>query len=184
MLKELFVDYTKKIFLDYSERMLLALFVLSVFIFTGWFVSSLLRRLGKRKTVQANRVYRLIAGSINTVIVGAGAISALGTVGVNITALVAGLGLTGFALGLALKDAISNLVAGLMVIVYAPFYLGDTIDVSGIRGKVIDINLRYVTLETDSETVLIPNNNFITSTIRKVLADQLPDQKDRNHHCS
>jgi len=96
--------------------------------------------------MQRNRVYRLIAGSINTLIVGAGAISALGTLGVNITALVAGLGLTGFALGLALKDAISNLVGGLMIVVYAPFDLEDTIDLGGTKGKVVDINLRYVTL--------------------------------------
>lgn len=157
----------KTLIMDYSEKTILAFLVLCAFMLLGWLLSLTVRRLGRNKTMQRNRVYRLIAGSINTLIVGAGAISALGTLGVNITALVAGLGLTGFALGLALKDAISNLVGGLMIVVYAPFDLEDTIDLGGTKGKVVDINLRYVTLRTESELVLIPNGNFITSVIRK-----------------
>jgi len=157
----------KEMTLEYSERIMLALLVLCTFVLVGWVFSFLVRRFGKHKPLQQSRIFRLIASSINTLIVGAGAISALGTLGVNITAVVAGLGLTGFALGLALKDAISNLVAGLMIVVYAPFDLADTIELSGVHGKVIDINLRYVTLQTESELVLIPNGNFITSVIRK-----------------
>ena len=54
-----------------------------------------------------------------------------------------------------------------MIIVYAPFDLGDTIELGGTKGKVIDINLRYVTLEAESEVILIPSSNFLTSIIRK-----------------
>ena len=157
----------EKLVLNYSEKIFLALFVLCSFVLLGRLLSFMVQRLGKNKSMKRNRVYRLIAGSINSVILGAGAITALGTLGVNITALVAGLGLTGFALGLALKDAISNLVAGLLIVVYAPFDLEDTIDIAGTRGKVVDINLRYVTLQTEAELVLIPNGNFTTSVIRK-----------------
>lgn len=157
----------REIITQYSEKTLLALFVLLVSIFLGWFLSLLIRRLGKHKTMQRSRVYRLIANSLSTVIVGAGVISALGTLGVNVMALVAGLGLTGFALGLALKDAISNFVAGLMIVIYSPFNLEDTIELGGIKGKVVDINLRYVTLQTETEVVLVPNSNFLTSAIRK-----------------
>lgn len=152
---------------QYSEKTLLALLVLFVSIALGWLLSLLIRRLGKHKTMQRSRVYRLIANSIGTVVVGAGVISALGTLGVNVMALVAGLGLTGFALGLALKDAISNFVAGLMIVIYSPFNLEDTIELGGVKGRVVDINLRYVTLQTEAEVVLIPNSNFLTSAIRK-----------------
>jgi small-conductance mechanosensitive channel len=68
-----------------------------------------------------------------------------------------------------MKDAISNLVAGLIIIVYEPFDLADTIELDGTRGKVVDIDLRYMTLQTESENVLIPNSNFLTSVIRKGL---------------
>ncbi|GAB4372664.1 MAG: mechanosensitive ion channel [Calditrichia bacterium] len=158
----------KDFFISYSERSILAILVLSAFVVLGWLLSMLIRHFGRRKAIQRNRAYRLIAGSVNTLIIIVGSISALGTLGVNITALVASLGLTGFALGLALKDAISNLIAGLMIVIYAPFDIDDTIEVAGIRGRVADINLRYVTLRTESDFVLIPNSNFLTSIIKKV----------------
>jgi small-conductance mechanosensitive channel len=161
----------RELITQYSGKTLLALAVLLASIFLGWLLSLLIRRLGKHKTMQRSRVYRLIANSLNTVIVGAGVISALGTLGVNVAALVAGLGLTGFALGLALKDAISNFVAGMMIVVYSPFGLEDTIELSGVKGRVVDINLRYVTLQTETEVVLIPNSNFLTSAIRKSVKD-------------
>ncbi|HEX7026038.1 MAG TPA: mechanosensitive ion channel domain-containing protein [Gammaproteobacteria bacterium] len=161
----------RELITQYSGKTLLALAVLLASTFLGWLLSLLIRRLGKHKTMQRSRVYRLIANSLNTVIVGAGVISALGTLGVNVAALVAGLGLTGFALGLALKDAISNFVAGMMIVVYSPFGLEDTIELSGVKGRVVDINLRYVTLQTETEVVLIPNSNFLTSAIRKSVKD-------------
>src|SRR5260221_10783231 len=60
-----------------------------------------------------------------------GAITALGTLGINITGIVAGLGLTGFALGFALKDSIANLLAGVMILIYRPFEPGDRIECGG-----------------------------------------------------
>ena len=50
-----------------------------------------------------------------------GFVTALGTLGINVSALVAGLGLTGFALGFALKDIISNLLSGVLILLYRPF---------------------------------------------------------------
>ena len=60
-----------------------------------------------------------------------GVITALGTLGVDVSALVAGLGLTGFALGFALKDTISNLLAGVLILLYRPFGIGNRIKISG-----------------------------------------------------
>ncbi len=54
-----------------------------------------------------------------------GFVTALGTLGVNVSALVAGLGLTGFALGFALKDTISNLLSGVLILLYRPFVIGN-----------------------------------------------------------
>src|SRR5262249_11304139 len=62
-----------------------------------------------------------------------GAITALGTLGVNVSALVAGLGLTGFALGFAFRDALSNVLAGVMILIYRPFHHGDQVLVAGFE---------------------------------------------------
>jgi small-conductance mechanosensitive channel len=95
-----------------------------------------------------------------------GIITALGTLGVNITGIVAGLGLTGFALGFALKDSISNLLAGVMILLYRPFEVGDRIDVSGLSGTVVHVDLRYTELDNDKERVLVPNAKMLTDPIR------------------
>ena len=95
-----------------------------------------------------------------------GFITALGTLGVNIMGIVAGLGLTGFALGFALKDSIANLLAGVMILLYRPFEVGDRIDVSGLAGRVMHVNLRYTELEAETERVLVPNSKMLTDPIK------------------
>lgn len=86
-----------------------------------------------------------------------GGVTALGTLGVDIAAIIAGLGLVGFALGFALRDLLSNFLAGLLILIYNPFVRGDSIKVSENEGKVIEINLRYTVLQNDGKRALIPN---------------------------
>lgn len=81
--------------------------------------------------------------------------------------LVAGLGLTGFAL----KDAISNLVAGIMMVLYRPIKLGNVIEVKGAKGSVIDINLRYITLKDSAMTHLLPNSLLLSEKV-SIISDE------------
>ncbi len=94
-----------------------------------------------------------------------GAVTALGTVNINVSALVAGLGLTGFALGFAFRDILSNLLAGVLILLYRPFGRGDRISVTGLEGTVTHIDLRYTMLKNDVNTILIPNSNLFTNPI-------------------
>jgi len=94
-----------------------------------------------------------------------GFISALGTIGINVSALVAGLGLTGFALGFALKDTISNLLSGVLILLYKPFKIGNTIKIAGYDGDVVSIDLRYTELNSDGNKILIPNSKLFTDPI-------------------
>ena len=94
-----------------------------------------------------------------------GAVTALGTLGIDVTALVAGLGLTGFALGFALKDIISNVLAGILVIIYKPFAPGDRITVSSFQGEVAQINLRYTTLQAEGKIIHVPNSMVFSNAV-------------------
>lgn len=94
-----------------------------------------------------------------------GVVSAIGTLGVNVSALVAGLGLTGFALGFALRDTISNALAGTMLMIYRPFRAGDRIAVAGSEGKVIEVDLRYTILDAGDRLVLVPNAKLISEIV-------------------
>ena len=94
-----------------------------------------------------------------------GFVTVLGTLGINVSALVAGLGLTGFALGFALKDTISNLLSGVLILLYRPFEIGNSIKISGYEGIVISIDLRYTELDSEGNKVLIPNSKLFTDPI-------------------
>ena len=107
----------------------------------------------------------VISGIIKNILVIVGLITALGTIGINVSAIVAGLGLTGFAFGFAFKDMLSNFISGVLIFIYEPFQLGDTIVVDGKKGKVVDINLRYVTLESEGLRILVPNSLSVSKSI-------------------
>jgi len=92
-------------------------------------------------------------------------VTALGTLGINVSAIVAGLGLTGFALGFALKDTVSNLLSGVLILLYQPFKIGSAIKVSGYEGDVVSIDLRYTELNSEGNRILIPNSKLFTDPI-------------------
>ncbi|HEY9285734.1 MAG TPA: mechanosensitive ion channel family protein, partial [Pyrinomonadaceae bacterium] len=95
-----------------------------------------------------------------------GFITALGTAGINVGALVAGLGLTGFALGFALKDVLSNLVSGMMLLAYRPFQIGDVIEMGEFLGRIETIRIRDTLVRThDGRLVIIPNTKLITEVV-------------------
>ena len=142
-------------------------FGIIIFVFF-WFFSKVVqygvKNLLKATNPETN-VSNVIASIIKNFIVIIGLITALGTVGINVSAIVAGLGLTGFAFGFAFKDMLSSFISGIMIFIYQPFKLGDTIAVDGKRGEVVDINLRYVTLEGENSTMLVPNSLLVSKSL-------------------
>lgn len=94
-----------------------------------------------------------------------GLITAFGTLGVDVGAMIASLGLVGFALGFALKDLLSNLLSGLLILIYNPFVRGDVIQVAPNEGKVVEINLRYTVLEAENKRIMIPNSTLFSNPV-------------------
>ncbi|MHB1319355.1 MAG: mechanosensitive ion channel family protein [Anaerolineae bacterium] len=95
-----------------------------------------------------------------------GALSALSMVKVDVTGFVAGLGVTGLVLGLALQDVARNFVAGVILLLRRPFQVGEAISVAGVEGSVVEINTRDTTIRRwDGEQAIIPNSTIFTSII-------------------
>ncbi len=138
---------------------------LSVVVWSG---ARLIRRVitgaGERRNLHPDAL-RLVADGAFFGTVAVGLASALGTLGVNIAAVVGALGLTGFALGFAFRDVLSNLLAGVLVLVYQPFRRGDEIVIGGKKGVVREVNLRYTRLESPEEVYLVPNSALMTEVI-------------------
>ena len=137
-------------------------------LFVFWLASRIARKVilaaGEKGEVDYH-VVRLMAMTARVGLLIAGLITALGTLGVDVSALVAGLGLTGFALGFAVKDTISNVLAGVLLLVYRPFALEDYVEVKGMKGLVEATDLRYTKLKHEGQTILLPNALLFTNPI-------------------
>jgi len=88
--------------------------------------------------------------------------AALGQLGVQIAPLLAGIGVAGLGVGLALQGVLSNVVAGLSIIFTKPFRVGEHISILGVQGDVVIINLFSTTLiHPDRSRVVIPNRKIV-----------------------
>ncbi len=86
--------------------------------------------------------------------------------GINITSLVAGLGIAGLAVSFAAQDNIANLIAGISILIDRPFKQNDWISVNDLHASVTDIRLRTTVLTTfDNETVVVPNRDLVQQRV-------------------
>ena len=155
----------------HGPRILVGLGLIALAILAATLVRLVLRRAFRRFT-WAPRVGKLISTSCFYGILVLGLLTGLSTMGVNMGPIIAGLGLGGFALGFALRDALSNLLAGMLTIIYQPFKEGETISVSGCQGIVTEINLRYTVLQGESERYMIPNSLIFTNPLKIIRASE------------
>jgi len=149
----------------YLPKIIMSIVVVIAFWGLSRILKKIILRFGEKRSFNKD-VLNLIAKTLHVILLIMGIISALGTLGIDVSAIVAGLGLTGFALGFALKDAISNILAGSLILIYRPFNRYDTIKVANNEGVVEEIDLRYTTLKAeDNKKVLIPNATLLTNVV-------------------
>ena len=149
---------------SYVPNIISSIIILLVFLIFSKVIKRTIERMFNRKN-SSNNISKVLSNIVKNIIVIVGVITALGTLGVNVSAIVAGLGLTGFAFGFAFKDMLSNFISGVIIFIYEPFKLGDSVEIEKKVGRVIDINLRYVTLETDTENILVPNSICVSKVV-------------------
>mgnify|MGYP001399770019 CR=1 FL=1 len=134
-----------------------AALILAAFYLLTVLIDKALKKLSLHIDTNQIEIFRLLSNSQKALFMFIASVMALSELGYDVNALITGLGLTGFALGFALKDAISNLIAGIMIAIYKPCKIGTFIELSGSKGEIVDINLRYLTVKTNEGLCLIPN---------------------------
>lgn len=93
-------------------------------------------------------------------------IVAMDRLGVNTTSFIAVLGAAGLAIGLALKDSLQNFAAGIMMIIFRPFKLGDFIEAGGVSGIIEEISVFSTIMKTgDNRQVIVPNGKIYAGAI-------------------
>ncbi len=159
------VELYKVILLSWVKIATTVVVVFVVFYIVAGITFSIFKRIAERDSSRRD-VLLMIGRAVRSAIIVMGVITALGSTGVDLTALVAGLGLTGFALGFALKDLVSSATAGFLILISRPFKSGDIVEVTGLKGEVLEIDLRYTTLQVDNDRLLIPNSTILTNTVK------------------
>ena len=147
-------------------RLFAALLVFLLFYLGYRLLRTVLRRLLKgSKSVDAGleglvlQSFRLIALSFIGIMV-------LAQLGFNVTALVAGLGVAGIAVGFAARDTLENFISGMTILLDRPFRIGDNIIIGGVFGTVEEITLRSTRVRTlNNEIMVMPNTQMINQQL-------------------
>ena len=133
-------------------------------IFIFWIIARFVRRVVGRAAELSDRFSELLEQFMVTIsfraVMCVGLLVALGTVGVNVGALLAVIGGASFIIGFALQDTLGNFAAGVMLLIYRPFDVGNVVEVGGVSGKIDSVSLVSTTIRTfDNKVVLVPNRN-------------------------
>jgi len=170
-----FVDQLKNYVVDFvsnPEALIgtLKALVLALLIFwLGRKVSRMMSNMtakGLTKTGNDPILVNFLKNLVYYVLLAAVVIMALGQVGVQTTSLIAVLGAAGLAVGLALKDSLSNFASGVMLVLFRPFKLGDVVEVAGKTGKVKEIRIFSTIINTpDNKEMIVPNGQITSDVI-------------------
>ncbi|MEM7490068.1 MAG: mechanosensitive ion channel domain-containing protein [Pseudomonadota bacterium] len=146
--------------------LLAAIFVLFVgLLLSGW-VSRRIKRLAERHAKLDQTLFDFLSNIARYAILGLAFLIVLNTFGVQTTSLVAVIGAAGLAIGLALQGTLSNVAAGVMMILFRPIKLGDFVTIGGESGTVRSINLNYTELASIGNfQIIIPNSQVWGNTI-------------------
>jgi MscS family membrane protein len=101
-----------------------------------------------------------------------GIIIGMDNLGIDITAMIAGLGIGGLALALAAQDMVKNIFGGIMIFIDKPFKIGDRIQINGFDGTVEEVGLRSTRVRTlEGRLLIINNSTFSDNTVVNVSAE-------------
>lgn len=135
----------------------------------GWWLARRLVNLVDRalQRMQAEDILRgFVRNAVFAALMVVVVIAALQKFGVPTTSLLAMLGAAGLAIGLALKDSLSNIASGLMLIVQRPFKAGDSVQVAGVEGVVEQVRIFTTRMRTyQNELIVLPNSEITTKPI-------------------
>lgn len=142
---------------------------IAVFVIGRW-VAKLVTS-GIVKAARRARVDETLVGFLNNLIymllLVAVCSSALAKLGVDPTSLTAVLAAAGFAIGMALQGSLGNLAAGVMLVFFKPFRVGDVVQVCDSRGTVVEIQIfNTILLTLDNVRIIVPNGKITDGTIQ------------------
>lgn len=147
--------------ITWATNILLAIIILLIGIWVAGRVSKWVVGFSEKNPQLDATLFRFLGSIAKYVILAFVAIAVLGRFGVQTASIVALLGAAGLAVGLALQGTMSNLAAGVMLLIFRPYKIGDFIDAAGQFGNVTEIDMFTTVLQTfDNQHIIIPNSKI------------------------
>lgn len=161
--------------INIAIKALIFIFTLAIFKILSHFISGVIvKAFGSNKLGGSVLMQEMITRTISRLVMLFGVLFALAQLGVSIGPLLAGLGVAGFIIGFALQDTLGNFAAGVMILFYRPYDVGDVVEAGGAFGKVKSMNLVSTTVLTfDNQTLIIPNKKIWGDTIKNVTGQKV-----------
>lgn len=155
----------------YSVKILAALLILVIGKWIARRLTNLLTKLMEKNKVDITLV-RFVDSIIYYTFMVMVVIAAAGQLGINTTSFLTIVGAAGLAIGLALKDSLSNFASGVMLVMFRPYKINDLVDIGGVSGTVKNISLFTTELSTpDNQKVIVPNSGITSNVITNVTAN-------------
>lgn len=144
---------------------------LLIFVIGRWVARMIVRAVSKimEKRGLDPMLVTFLGAILNAILLVAVIIAAVGQLGIQTTPLVAVLGAAGLAVGLALQGSLGNFAGGVLILIFKPFKVGDTIEAQGYLGAVREITILYTIVDTfDNRRIVIPNGSLSNATLVNV----------------
>ena len=157
---------------EFGIRLLIAL----VIFYVGRIVARMLQR-GLRKVMEAQEMDKILQTFVSNLVYWTlmvfVIIAAINQVGIQTTSLIAVMGAAGLAVGLALQGSLSNFAAGVLIVLFRPYRVGDWVEAAGISGAVEQVQILTTVLKTgDNKQIIVPNSQIMNSIITNYSANE------------
>lgn len=161
-------ESTGLMIVDYGVKILGALLVLYLGFFFGKMAERQIRKRISTEKLDESLI-RFVAQIARWGVIVFAVLACLSIFGIETTSFAAVIGGASVAIGLALQGSLSHLASGVMLLIFKPFTVGDVVDISSKRGKVVEIGLFAVTMDTpDRRRIIIPNGKVFGDTIENI----------------
>ncbi len=141
--------------------------IIIVLIASSWIRRLILAGSGRARLDQT--LARFLANMARWTVIVLGALAVLNTFGIETTSFAAAIAAVGFAIGMALSGTLGNFAAGMMLLVFRPFKVGDVVTVAGITAVVDEIDIFTTQLNTfDNRRFIVPNGKIFGDTIENI----------------
>lgn len=149
-----------------ATNVLFAIAILLIGLFIANKASKIINKTGESYERLDNTLFRFLGSVVKYIVLAFVVIAVLNRFGVQTASIVALLGAAGLAVGLALQGTLSNLAAGVMLLLFRPYKVGDFIDAADRFGNVQEIDLFTTILKTfDNQHIIVPNSQIWGSQI-------------------